>query len=57
MSNDIAARRIFTLTGAQRLLPKVRALTEKGVREADRLLRDMQRMSKADGSRSGGYRS
>ena len=51
MSNDIAARRIFTLAEAQRLLPKVRALTEEGVREVDRLLRDTQPMSKDDPAR------
>lgn len=46
------ARRRFTLAEAQRLLPRVRALTEQAVQAADQLSSTIQGMAKTDPRRA-----
>ena len=52
MSAESPARRRFTLAEAQRLLPRVRALTEQAVQAADQLSSAIQGMAKTDPTRA-----
>ncbi len=52
MSDESGTRRRFTLSEAQQLLPRVRALTEQAVQEADQLTAAIQRLAKADPARA-----
>ena len=52
MSGESSNGRKFTLAEAQRLLPRVRALTEQAVETADQLSSTIQRLSMADPRRA-----
>ena len=52
MSTHSPARRTYTLAEAQRLLPRVRALTEQAVQAADQLSSAIHRMANTDPART-----